>query len=54
MKITDKTSLHDKEAEKFIAWLTMIKGFLPKNMTIAEAKEIFKRKRHDEKEESEN
>lgn len=43
--------LHGKEAEKFVAWLTMIKGFLPKSMTISEAQEIFMRKRDDEKKE---
>lgn len=43
--------LRDEEAQKFVAWLTMIKGFLPKSMSIAEAQEIFMRKRADEKKE---
>jgi hypothetical protein len=43
--------LKGKEAEKFVAWLTMIKGFLPKSMPLSEAQEIFMRKRDDEKKE---
>ncbi len=43
--------LYGKEAEKFVTWLTMVKGFLPKSMTISEAQEIFMRRRDDEKKE---
>lgn len=43
--------LRDEEAQKFVAWLTMIKGFLPKSMPLSEAQEIFMRKRADEKKE---
>lgn len=46
--------LHGEEAQKFVAWLTMIKGFLPKSMEISEAQELFMRKRDDEKKESAN
>lgn len=52
MKQRDEELLHGKEAEKFVVWLTMIKGFLPKSMTIGEAKKIFMRKRDDEKKET--
>lgn len=45
-------ALSGEEAQKFMVWLTMIKGFLPKSMTIAEAQNIFMRKRDDEKKES--
>ena len=41
--------LKGTEAEKFVAWLTMIKGFLPKSMPLSEA--IYMRKRADEKKE---
>lgn len=44
-------TLKGTEAEKFVAWLTMIKGFLPKSMPLSEAQEIFMRKRADEKKE---
>jgi len=44
-------ALSGVEAQKFVAWLTMIKGFLPKSMTISEAQEIFMRKRSEEKNE---
>ncbi len=46
-------ALIGKEAEKFVAWLTMVKGFLPNNMTILEAQKIFIRKREDEKKKDE-
>lgn len=44
--------LKGTEAEKFVAWLTMVKGFLPKSMPLSEAQEIYMRKRIDEKEQS--
>lgn len=43
--------LKGTEAEKFVAWLTMVKGFLPKSMPLSEAQEIYMRKRADEKKE---
>jgi hypothetical protein len=41
--------LKGTEAEKFVAWLTMIKGFLPKSMPLSEAQEIYMRKRGEDK-----
>ncbi len=40
--------LTGKKAEKFVAWLAMVKGFLPKSMTIIEAQQIFERKWREE------
>lgn len=46
--------LKEKEAEKFIEWLNLIKNFLPKTMTLSQAREIFLRKQQDEKNEKIN
>lgn len=43
--------LKGNEAQKFVAWLTMVKGFLPKSMPLSEAQEIFMRKQDDEEKE---
>lgn len=44
-------NLQGKEAQKFVAWLTCVKGFLPNSMTISEASEIFLRRCADEEKE---
>ncbi len=35
--------LQGEKAQKFISWLSCIKGFLPKSMSIKEASELFLR-----------
>ena len=36
------------EDEKFVAWLMLIRNYLPKKMTIDEAKKLYERKCHDD------
>ena len=38
------SKLQGEKAQKFIAWLACVKGFLPMSMTIDEAAEIFERR----------
>lgn len=45
------SKLHGEKANKFIAWLAVVKGFLPKSMTLEEASNIFLRKLEDEEKE---
>ncbi len=40
------------EAAKFVAWLAVVKGFLPKSMSIEEASNIFLRRCEDEEKEA--
>lgn len=42
------TKLQGEKATKFIAWLAVVKGFLPKSMSIDEAAKIFLRRCADE------
>lgn len=48
------STLSGKKAEKFVAWLAVIKGFLPKSMTIDEASKIFLRFWEDKEKEAKN
>lgn len=43
--------LQGEKAQKFVAWLACVKGFLPNSMTIDEASSIFLR-RYEELEEA--
>lgn len=38
------TQLSGEKATKFIAWLAVVKGFLPSSMSIEEASDIFLRR----------
>lgn len=42
--------LKGDKAAQFVAWLSLIKGFLPKSMSIEEASQIFLRRCADEEE----
>ncbi len=46
------SKLQGEKAQRFVAWLACVKGFLPNSMTINEASEIFLR-RDAEKEQEE-
>ncbi|MDE1829558.1 MAG: hypothetical protein KGI25_04480 [Thaumarchaeota archaeon] len=46
------SKLQGEKAQKFVAWLACIKGFLPKSMTIEEASDIFLRRCADEEKEA--
>ena len=43
------SALIGKRAEDFVNWLHKIKGLLPPNMSLLEAKNLFERKLDDEK-----
>ena len=45
------TKLTGDKATKFVAWLSLVKGFLPQSMSLEEAAEIFLRR---DKEKSSN
>ena len=42
--------LKGDKATQFVAWLSVVKGFLPKSMSIEEASQIFLRRCKDEEE----
>lgn len=42
------TKLDGEKAQKFVAWLACVKGYLPKSMTLEEASQIFLRRWDDE------
>lgn len=42
------SKLEGETAQKFVAWLACVSGFLPKSMTIEEAAEIFLRRAKEE------
>lgn len=44
--------LQGEKAQKFVAWLACVKGFLPMSMTINEAAEIFERRYKEQEEEA--
>jgi hypothetical protein len=46
--------LKGEKASQFVAWLSVVKGFLPKSMSIDEAAKIFLRRCKDEEEEKKN
>jgi hypothetical protein len=48
-KGVDMKKIQGKEAEGFVTWLTMVSRFLPQNMTIEEAQNIYMRKIEEEK-----
>jgi hypothetical protein len=41
-------------SSKFVAWLSVVKGFLPKSMSIEEASQIFLRRCEDMEKEARN
>lgn len=45
--------LKGDKATKFVAWLSVVKGFLPKSMSIEEAMQIFLRRCADEEKDKE-
>ena len=42
------------KASQFVAWLSVVKGFLPKSMSIEEASHIFLRRCKEKEEEKKN
>lgn len=46
------SKLTGDKATKFVAWLAVIKGFLPKSMSIEEASDIFLRRCADDEKEA--
>jgi hypothetical protein len=46
--------LKGEKATKFVAWLSLIKGFLPPSMSIEEASQIFLRRCKDEEDAKNN
>lgn len=48
------TKLDGEKAQKFVAWLACVKGYLPKSMTLEEASQIFLRRWEDEEHDRNN
>ena len=49
-KDAEMNILKGEKATQFVAWLSVVKGFLPKSMSIEEASQIFLRRCKDEEE----